>query len=65
MTEDGDITVGELRDALRPYDDDHTLFFGTGGEDSLEFYRVKNRGGSGQPLVQIEFSTLYTIDPDC
>lgn len=52
------ITVGELRDELRLYADDTPLFFGTG---NLSFYRVKNRDGDPDDLVQIEFNELYEI----
>lgn len=45
------ITVKELREQLKNYNDDLPLFFG-----GLDFYRLKDRGGS----VQVEFSqTVY------
>lgn len=54
-------TVGDLRRALRFYDDDAALIFGNG--DDLTFYRVKNRGPTERPLVQIEFNEIYTVPP--
>ena len=56
------ISVGQLRDALAMYPDDAPLFFGTGGQRSLTFYRVKNRGLKDSPLVQVEFNELYKLD---
>lgn len=48
------ITVKDLREQLLNYDGDLPLDFG-----GLEFYRLKDRGGS----VQIEFSqTVYKND---
>ena len=63
MTEDVEFTVGDLREALRLYNDDDPVIFGSGGGNTLTFYRVKNRGRSDQPLVQIEFNEVYAIDP--
>jgi|BarGraIncu00222A_1022003.scaffolds.fasta_scaffold27569_2 tRNA A37 threonylcarbamoyladenosine biosynthesis protein TsaE len=48
------ITVKELRDQLKMYDDNLELFFG-----GLDFYRLKDRGG----CVQVEFDqTVYLND---
>jgi len=48
------ITVKELRDQLKLYDDNLELFFG-----GLDFYRLKDRGG----CVQVEFDqTVYLND---
>ena len=48
------ITVKELRDQLKLYDDNMELFFG-----GLDFYRLKDRGG----CVQVEFDqTVYLND---
>ncbi len=60
MDEDQQITVGELRRALRFWDDDAPLFFGT-GDAPLTFYRVKDRGDDDKPLLQVEFGELYKI----
>jgi hypothetical protein len=48
------ITVKEMRDQLKLYDDNMELFFG-----GLDFYRLKDRGG----CVQVEFAqTVYLND---
>lgn len=48
------ITVKELRDQLKNYDDNLELFFG-----GLDFYRLKDRNG----CLQVEFSqTVYLND---
>ena len=53
------ITVGDLRRQLAVFDDDTEVFFG-GGEDALEFYRMKLRGKN---LLQFEFNQqVYRTD---
>jgi hypothetical protein len=49
------ITVGELRDHLKLFDNDYKLYFGNG---NLHFYRTKVRGDK---LVQIEFNELTDL----
>ena len=48
------ITVGELRAALIPWDDNDLISFG-----GLSFYRVKGRGDH---LAQVEFNELVYLD---
>lgn len=52
------LTVGELKEHLKVCSDDDIVFFGTGGDDELTFYRTKSRG---EKLVQIEFNELYKV----
>ena len=56
------ITVGELRTVLSGWDDDDRLFFGDGGTNTLTFYRIKNRGAIGEPLLQVEFKESFKIE---
>ncbi len=51
------LTVGKLREWLKPFDDDSKLIFGC---QSLRFYRVKDRG----TVVQIEFAQPVSDDED-
>lgn len=61
------ITVGEFRERiwnqLSAYPDETPVYFGQG---DLVFYRVKDRGDSGSPFLQIEFNQVYKlmVDPD-
>ncbi|MCH7424181.1 hypothetical protein [Shewanella sp. MM_2022_3] len=46
------LTIGELKEMIRLYDDDTEIYFG-----GLDFYRLKMRGDK---LVQVEFNqTVY------
>ncbi|GGQ19074.1 hypothetical protein [Shewanella litoralis] len=46
------LTIGDLKEMIRLYDDDTEIFFG-----GLDFYRLKMRGDK---LVQVEFNqTVY------
>lgn len=56
MTEKRKVTVGELRDQLRSFDDDWEVSF-----SGLDFYRTKARG---EKLVQIEFDQPVWRDPN-
>ncbi|NSM24099.1 hypothetical protein HT094_06920 [Shewanella sp. ZOR0012] len=42
------LTIGELKEMIRLYDDDTEIYFG-----GLDFYRLKMRGDK---LVQVEFN---------
>ncbi|WP_321476732.1 hypothetical protein [uncultured Paludibaculum sp.] len=51
------ITLSSLLDHLKGFAPDSEVIFGDG---DLRFYRTKSRGPK---LVQIEFSTLYSVNP--
>lgn len=66
MTKPKTMTLGELRAKLAysaDLPDDTKIFFGAG---DLSLYRLKNRGGDGEDLIQFEFNELYRVvlDPD-
>ncbi|MGK7312559.1 MAG: hypothetical protein ACN0LA_10020 [Candidatus Longimicrobiales bacterium M2_2A_002] len=62
VVEDRRITIGELKERLRLWDDDDVLDFGsTLSGDPLVFYRVKDRGrppGGAPAIVQIELNEV-------
>lgn len=53
-SEDGILTVGDLRDAIAAYTDDTEVVFGPCEHgEPLKFYRFKSRG---EKVIGIEFS---------
>lgn len=63
VQDDGKLTtVGELRRQLAPWGDDTPLFFGDGGRNTLTLYRLKDRGSTDEPLVQVEFNELFEME---
>ena len=63
LEDEGSITVGHLKEALRGYSDETWLYFGTTNEGNPQvFLRVKDRGSPADPRPVIELSEIDEDD---